>query len=131
MDATAEENERSFSASIEMIRRHIGNVAIFRSRLFVAIRPTEGTNAWNSEEDGSDEYESAVSSPGAPEPTNLPEALSVLRHRTNRRILSHLLQQDEELPVERLATRIAEEQALPATDGVVKSAERNDEDTGP
>ena len=86
-------------------------------------------NAWNSKADSSGEYESRISLAGTNEPEALSEVLSVLSHRTSRHILYHLLQQDEGLSVERLATRIAEERTQSATDSVVSGAERNDKDS--
>ena len=88
-------------------------------------------NAWNRNENRAGEYVPGVSSSGANELAEFSEMLGILSHRTNRRILCHLIQHEEGLSVERLATRTAEPRTLPATDGVVSSAERNSGDIRP
>lgn len=82
-------------------------------------------NGWNSEEEGSVEYESEVFSSEPNDPAALPEVLDVLGHRTNRRILCHLLSHGGELSVDELAKHLVDERQPPETHGLVSVADRN------
>ena len=85
-------------------------------------------NSSNGEDDRVGGDEAGTSSSGPIDPATLSEMLSVLRNRTNRRILCHLLN-DDALSVERLTTRLAEERSVFVHDGVESGGKRNDMDT--
>jgi hypothetical protein len=66
--------------------------------------------------DGDGESGQNSGSPVVDATTDLPEMLSVLRHRTNRRILVHLLHRDEPVSVETLPVHLESENMSGATD---------------
>ena len=75
------------------------------------------------------EHEARGRSPAANEPVRLSEALSVLSHRNNRRILLRLLQQDEPISVEALTAHVAAESTSLPTEVTVRTEQRDVGDT--
>lgn len=77
-------------------------------------------------EDGNaSEYEQGDTSLDATEPAGLSETLSALSHRQNRHILFHLRQEDEPFSVGALTAQVASDSTSLATDGTVRTDERN------